>query len=55
MIKNDENMIKQYINQYEYDIDYEFDVNSVDDIKDEIIKQEIESFINQLMNTRKKK
>ena len=36
-------MIKQYINQYEYDIDYEFDVNSVDDIKDERIKQEIES------------
>ena len=43
MIKNDENMIKPYINQYEYDIDYEFDVNSVDDIKDEIIIQEIES------------
>ena len=43
MIKDAEKMIKQYINQYEYDIDYEFDVNSVDDIKDEIIKQEIES------------
>ncbi len=43
MMKNDEKMIKQYINQYEYDIDHEFDVNSVDDIKDEIIKQEIES------------
>jgi hypothetical protein len=43
MIKNDEKMIKQYINQYEYDIDYEFDVNSVDDIKDERTKQEIES------------
>ncbi len=40
-------MIKQYINQYKYDID----VNSVDDIKDEIIKHEIES---QLMNTQKK-
>jgi hypothetical protein len=43
MIKNDEKMIKQYINQYEYDIDYEFDVNSVDDIKNERIKHEIES------------
>ncbi len=43
MIKNDEKMIRQYINQYEYDIDHEFDVNYVDDIKDEIIKQEIES------------
>ncbi len=41
MIKNDEKMIKQYFNQYEYDID--FDVNSIDDIKDERIKQEIES------------
>ena len=43
MIKDAEKMIKQYINQYEYDIDYEFDVNSVDDIKDERIKNEIES------------
>jgi hypothetical protein len=43
MIKDAEKMIKQYINQYEYDIDYEFDVNSVDDIKDEIIKKEIET------------
>ena len=43
MIKDAEKMIKQYINQYEYDIDYEFDVNSVDDVKDEIIKREIES------------
>jgi hypothetical protein len=43
MIKDAEKMIKQYINQYEYDIDYEFDVNSVDDIKDEMIKKEIES------------
>ena len=41
MIKNDEKMIEQYINQYEYDIDYEFDINSVDDIKDEMIKKEI--------------
>jgi hypothetical protein len=43
MIKKNAKMIKQYFNQYEYDIDYEFDVNSVDDIKDERIKQEIES------------
>jgi hypothetical protein len=48
MIKNDENMIQKYINQYEYDIDYdlydedyEFNFNSVDDIKDERIKNEI--------------
>ena len=41
MIKDAENMIKQYINQYEYDIDYEFDVISEDDIKDEKIKNEI--------------
>ncbi len=39
--KNDEKMIKRYINQYEYDIDYEFDENSVDDIKMKKIKQEI--------------
>ena len=43
MIKNAEKMIKEYINQYEYNIDYEFDVESVDDIKDEKIKNEIES------------
>ncbi len=59
MIKNDKKMIKQYINQYEYDIDYEFDVNSVDDIKDESIKQEVESLYKSidvnLMNARKKK
>jgi hypothetical protein len=43
MIKNDVRMIKQYIYHYEYDIDYEFDVNSVNDIQDDRIKQEIES------------
>jgi hypothetical protein len=43
MIENAEKMIKEYINQYEYSIDYEFDVESVDDIKDEKIKNEIES------------
>jgi hypothetical protein len=41
MIKNDEKMIKEYFNQYEYDIDYEFDVNTVDDIKNERIKDEV--------------
>ena len=43
MIENAETMIKEYINRYEYSIDYEFDVESVDDIKDETIKNEIES------------
>ena len=43
MIKDAEKMIKEYINQYEYSIDYEFDVESVDDVKDETIKNEIES------------
>ncbi len=43
MIKDAEKMNKQCINQNEYDIDYEFDVNSVDDVKDEILKNEIES------------
>ncbi len=36
-------MIIQYINQYEYDIYYEFDVNSVNDIEDKRIKHEVES------------
>ncbi len=26
-------MINDYINQYEYEPDYEFEINSVDDIK----------------------
>ena len=43
MIKDAEKMIKEYFNQYEYSIDYEFDVESVDDVKDETIKNEIES------------
>ncbi len=43
MIKNAEKMVKELFNQYEYNIDYEFDVDSVDDIKDEKIKNEIES------------
>ncbi len=41
--ENAEKMIKEYFNQYEYSIDYEFDVESVDDVKDETIKNEIES------------
>jgi hypothetical protein len=36
-------MIQDIINQYEYDTDYEFDINSVDDIKDDIFKNEIKS------------
>ncbi len=36
-------MIKEYINRCEYNTDYEFDVNSIDDIKDKIIKEEIDS------------
>jgi hypothetical protein len=43
MIKDAERMIKEYMNRYEYNTDYEFDVNSIDDIKDEMIKKEIES------------
>ena len=36
-------MIQDFINQYEYDTDYEFDFNSVDDIKDDRVKNEIKS------------
>ena len=42
MIKNDEKMIKEIINQYEYDTDYEFVINTIDDIKDEDVKEEIQ-------------
>ena len=42
-IKDSEKMIQDIINQYEYDIDYEFDINSVDDIKDDRVKNEIKS------------
>ena len=42
MIKNDEKMIKEYFNQYEYDTDYELDIKTVDDIKDEDVKEEIQ-------------
>ena len=55
MIKDAEKMIKQYINQYEYDIDYEFDVNSVDDIKDEKIKREVESLYKSIDECTKEK
>jgi hypothetical protein len=41
MIKNDEKMIKECLNQYEYDTDYELDVNTVDNIKNEITKDEV--------------
>ena len=48
MIKNAEKMITQYINQYEYDEDYAmYDIEgyvfNVDDVKDEKIKNNIES------------
>jgi hypothetical protein len=42
-IKDSEKMIQDIINQYEYDTDYEFDINSVDDIKDDRVKNEIKS------------
>jgi hypothetical protein len=42
VIKDSDDMIKYYINQYEHDMDHEFDVNSVDDIKYKIIKEEID-------------
>ncbi len=34
MIQNVEKMIKEIINQYEYETDYECDINTVDDIVD---------------------
>ena len=40
-VENAEKMIKEYFNQYEYNTDHEFDVESVDDIKDERIKNEL--------------
>jgi hypothetical protein len=39
MIKNDKKMNTIYFNQYEYVRDYELDVTSVDDIKNERIKK----------------
>ncbi len=47
-------MIKEYFNQYEYDTDYEFDVESVDDIRDERIKNVVLALTNQMMNTQSK-
>ena len=38
---NDEKMIKEYFNRYQYDTDYEFDVKSVHGIKTKRIKDEI--------------
>ena len=55
MIKNDEKTIKEIINQYEYDIDYDFDVESVDDIKDEKIKNEILSLYKSIEDLKKQK
>jgi hypothetical protein len=43
MIENCEKMIKELIDEYEYAICYEFDINSSDDIKDERVRNEIES------------
>jgi hypothetical protein len=34
MIKNDKKMIKEYLNQYEYDTDYECDIDTVYNIVD---------------------
>ena len=62
MIKSSENMIQEYINQYEYNIDYdlydddyEFKFNSVDDIEDENIKNEINSLYKSIGNKEQKK
>ncbi len=41
MIKHDEKMMKGYFYQYEYDTDYEFDVKSVDDIKNKRKRDEV--------------
>jgi hypothetical protein len=41
MIKDDEKMINEYFIQYEYDTDHEFNVNTVEDIKNEGIKNEV--------------
>ena len=40
MINNDWKSIQGIINQYEYDMDNEFDVKAVDDIKDETKRNE---------------
>jgi hypothetical protein len=41
LIKDDEKTIENIMNQYEYDIDYEFNIQTIDDIKDEDVRQEI--------------
>ena len=48
MIKECKGLIKDYINQYEDAIDYEYDINSLDDIKDDLIRNEIESLNNSI-------
>ena len=55
MIKDTEKMVKEIFNQYEYNIDYEFDVDSVDDIKDEKIKNEIESLYDSINEYKEQK
>ena len=55
VIKDAEKMIKEIINQYEYDTDYELDIKTVDDIKDEDVKEEIQDLMNQFMNSKYKK
>ena len=55
MIKNDEKMIKEIINQYEYDTDYEFVINTIDDIKDEDVKEEIEELYESIDENKRKK
>ena len=55
LIKSNEKMIKDIINQYEYDTDYEFDVETVDDIKDERKKNEILSLYKSIDECRRQK
>ena len=55
MIKADEKSIQEIINQYEYNIDYEYDVNSVDDIKDDTKRDEILSLYKSIDEFKKQK
>ena len=48
LIEHDEKMIQQIINQYEYDIDYEFDVKTVDDVRNTKVKKELYSLYKSL-------
>ena len=55
LIKHDEKMIKEIVNQYEYDTDYEFVINTIDDIKDEDLREDIKELYESIDENTKQK